>query len=297
MEISACKPGNVNRRSGFQTTQYEHFLASAVAVEPHLEKGAQQGILASEGKIELDEVGIGTIIKSAVKDMNAWQHGGNTLLGTILLLSPLAVASGITLSAEKDLRLSELRANLKSTMQATTPTDAVALYEAINLAQPSGLIGKAPILDVNDPKSKEQIVKGKMTLYDILRISAAYDTVSRELVEGYPFTFDLAHPYFTLQLKQAGSLELAVVHTYLKILSVNPDTLIVRKAGLTKAREVSAKARQALERGGLETQVGRRSINALDRWLRKHGNQLNPGTTADIIAAVLAVSILNGYRP
>jgi triphosphoribosyl-dephospho-CoA synthase len=272
-------------------------LASAVAVEPHFADGAQQGILVSQGEIELDEVGIGAIIKSAVKDMNAWQHGGNTLLGTILLLSPLAVASGMTLSGEGDLWLSELRANLKSTMQSTTPTDAVALYEAITLAHPSGLIGKAPILDVNDPKSKGQIVKERITLYDILRISAAYDTVSRELVEGYPLTFDLAHPYFTSQLKQAGSLELAVVHTYLKILSTNPDTLIARKAGLTKSREVSARARQALDLGGLETKVGKRSINALDRWLRKQGNQLNPGTTADIIATVLAVSILSGYRP
>jgi triphosphoribosyl-dephospho-CoA synthase len=266
-------------------------------VEPHFAHAAQQGILVSKGKIKPDEVGMGAIIKRAVVDMNAWQRGGNTLLGTILLLSPLAVAAGMALSGKRELCLSELRADLKSTIQSTTSADAVALYEAISLAHPGGLVGKAPVLDVNDPKSKEQLVKESITLYDVLRISAAYDAVSRELVESYPLTFDLAYPYFTIQLKRAGSLEHAVVHTYLKVLSVNPDTLVARKAGLKKAREVSAKARKILELGGLETEAGRQSINAFDKWLREQGNQLNPGTTADIIAAVLAVSILDGYRP
>jgi triphosphoribosyl-dephospho-CoA synthetase len=31
--------------------------------------------------------------------------------------------------------------------------------------------------------------------------------------------------------------------------------------------------------------------------LRKESNVLNPGTTADIIAAALALAVLGGYRP
>jgi triphosphoribosyl-dephospho-CoA synthase len=297
LEISACKPGNVNRTTGFHSTQYEHFLASAVAVEPHFAHAAGQGILVSEGKTEPSEIGIGAIVKRAVESMNAWQHGGNTLLGTIILLSPMAAAAGITLADEKELLLPKLRANVKSVMESTTPADAVAMYEAINLANPNGLIGKAPTLDVNDPKSKERIVKERITLYDILRISATYDSISRELVENYPLTFDVAYPYFTTQLERTGSLDTAIVHTYLKILSTNPDTLIARKVGLSKAREVSERAREVLEFGGLDTDVGSNAVDALDESLRKQGNQLNPGTTADIIASVLAVSILNGYRP
>jgi triphosphoribosyl-dephospho-CoA synthase len=90
---------------------------------------------------------------------------------------------------------------------------------------------------------------------------------------------------------------MAVVHTYLKILSEYPDTFIARKAGIEKAWQVSADAKRALELGGLETQDGRKSIFELDSRLREYENRLNPGTTADLTAAALALCTLNGYRP
>jgi triphosphoribosyl-dephospho-CoA synthase len=76
--------------------------------------------------------------------LSAWQSGGNTLLGTIILLSPMAVAAGMTPTREGGIfETFRAKAELKSVVESTTPEDAVAVYEAIRIAKPSGL-GKAP---------------------------------------------------------------------------------------------------------------------------------------------------------
>ncbi len=297
LEVSAYKPGNVNRTMNFQSTQYEHFLASAVAVEPSFTYAAEQGVLVLNGKIQPHEVGIGKIIKNAVVGVDTWQHGGNTLLGTILLLSPMAVAAGATLAEKTKLSISKLRRNIKLLVELTTPLDAVAVYEAISIANPSGLVDKAPTLDVNDPKSKKTILKKGITLLDIFEISAPYDTISKEWVENYPVTFEIGLPYFSQQLEETGSLNTAIVHTFLKVLSTVPDTLISRKVGLDKAKAISETAREVLNLGGLTTSLGKKALSDFDNELRVSTNKYNPGTTADIVAAVLAISILNGYRP
>ncbi|MGB9134578.1 MAG: triphosphoribosyl-dephospho-CoA synthase [Candidatus Bathyarchaeia archaeon] len=297
LEVSAHKPGNVNRAANFQNTRYEHFLASAVAVEPPFAKAACQGVKCHYGKIAPSQVNVGEIIKDAVIGINRWQHGGNTLLGTIILLSPIAVAAGMAFAEKRELSLSDLRGNVKLVVESTTPADAVAVYDAINLANPNGLVDKAPTLDVNDPDSKRRIMEEGITLHDVFKISAAYDSISKEIVENYPLTFDTGYPYFTEQLEETGNVNTAVIHAFLKILSANPDTLITRKVGPEKAREVSEKAKEVLNLGGLATNLGSAALDALDVKLRTQANWLNPGTTADIIAAVLAISILSGYRP
>jgi triphosphoribosyl-dephospho-CoA synthase len=297
LEVSAQKPGNVNREAGFQNTRYEHFMASAVAIGPAFAKAALQGIRCKEQRIRPDQVNIGEIIKDAISDINAWQHGGNTLLGTVILLSPIAAAAGMALAKKREFSLSELRGNIEFVVESTTPADAVAVYDAINLANPNGLIDKAPTLDLNNPDSKRRIMKEGITLHDVFRISAPYDAISREWVENYPLTFDTGYPYFARQLEETGNLNTAIVHTFLKILSTTPDTLIARKLGPEKAREVSEKARRVLSLGGLTTATGRKALSSVDAELRTQANKLNPGTTADIITAVLAISILNGYRP
>jgi triphosphoribosyl-dephospho-CoA synthase len=297
LEVSATKPGNVNRATGFPNTRYEHFLASAVAISPSLKRAAERGLMALNGEIKPSELHLGEIIKSAVTSVNDWQHGGNTLLGTVLLLSPLSAAAGMTPVETNLFPPSELRNNTKIAIESTTPRDAVAVYEAIERANPSGLVGKAPTLDVNDPSSTKRILDEAVTLHEVLKIAAPYDSIAREWTEDYSITFDIGLPYFTAQLSEARNLNTAIVHTFLRVLSAVPDTLIIRKAGPEQAQEVSERAEEILDLGGLETSLGREQLSLFDEQLRKTANQQNPGTTADIIAAILAVSILNGYRP
>jgi triphosphoribosyl-dephospho-CoA synthase len=296
LEISAYpKPGNVHRTADFLGTTYEHFLASAVAVAPHFKHAAERGIEVSEGKIGPAHTGIGKVIKEAVKSMNLWQSGGNTLLGAIILLSPVAVAAGMTLAKEK-FTVSRLRENMRLIVESSTPVDAVDVYDAILIANPSGL-GKAPKLDLTDPASKQKILEDHVTLFEVFKIASEYDSIASEWVNNYTITFDLGYPYFSKQLEETKDINTATVHTFLKILSEVPDTFIARKVGLAKAEEISAEARRVLEKGGLTTQSGRNLLREFDEKLRDPAHELSPGTTADITEAVLAISILGGYRP
>ena len=296
LEVSAHpKPGNVHRTADFQKTRYEHFLASAVAAAPHFKFATERGIKVSSGKISPYDIGIGNIIKKTIGNVSVWQSGGNTLLGSIILLSPIAVATGMAL-AEESFSLTKLRENIKTVVESTTPADAVAVYDAIEIAKPGGL-GKAPKLDVTDPDSRQKILENQTTLFDVFKIASEYDSIAYEWVNNYPITFDLGYPYFTQHLEETKDVNTATVHTFLKILSEVPDTLIARKAGLAKAKEVSAHAKHVLEMGGLTTRAGKDRLWKLDEKLRDSTHQLNPGTTADIVAAILAISILSGYRP
>jgi len=296
LEVSASKPGNVTFATDFEKTKVEHFLASAVAASVWFEEAARRGILVQNKKLNVSDVGMGNIIKECVADINSWQKGGNTLLGTVILLIPIAVAAGMTPIDESfGFDLVRLRENLRLAVESTTADDAVHLYEAIEVAKPSGL-GEAPDLDVAHVASKARILEENVSLLAVFKIAASYDNICFEWVRNYPITFDLAYPFLKDQLEQ-GDLNAAVVHTFLKILSEHSDTFIARKAGVEKARAVSLEAKMALELGGLGNLEGRKRILKFDRNLRESGNLLNPGTTADLTGAALALCTLVGYRP
>jgi triphosphoribosyl-dephospho-CoA synthase len=283
--------------TGFEGTRYEHFLASAVATTPWFKLAAEHGIAVSREEIKVSDVRVGQIIRNCVLDINSWQYGGNTLLGTVILVSPIAVAAGMTNAMKENiLEIHQLRQNLKRVIESTKSEDAVDVYEAIRIAKPSGL-GKAPELDVNDSNSVNRIVKESITLYQVFKIASPYDRVCSEWINNYPLTFQVAYPYLMEQISDSKDLNKAIIHTFLKVLGEYPDTFIARKIGIEKAKEVSVKASKILELGGLETSPGRKSLHEFDLELRRSSNDLNPGTTADIVAAALALCILNGYRP
>jgi triphosphoribosyl-dephospho-CoA synthase len=208
---------------------------------------------------------------------------------------PIAVAAGMTPLEDNKFDLEVLRRNIKLAVESTTPVDAVHVYEAIDIAKPSGLNG-APDLDVKAADSKTRLITEHVSLFEVFEIAASYDDVCFEWVNNYPIIFTSAYPYLMEQLKTKG-LNTAIVHTFLKVLSERPDTFISRKIGKVKAQAVSAEAYKVLELGGVETALGKESIVKFDKMLRDCGNDYNPGTTADITAATLALCTLGGYRP
>jgi len=294
-EVSANKPGNVNLVVGFEGTRVEHFLASAVAAAPVFEEAARRGIAVAEGGCKVGEVGLGQLMKECVADIAAWQRGGNTLLGTVILFMPIAVAAGMTPTKGGTLNLTTLRQNIKLAVESTTAEDAVKLYEAIDIANPSGLNG-APDLDVKDARSKTRLFEENVSLLKVFKIAAGYDDVCYEWVKNFPITFDTAYPYLREQLK-TKALNIAIVNTFLTVLAGRPDTFIARKIGRVKALQVSEDARRVLALGGAETPQGKESLIQFDKKLRDSGNDYNPGTTADITATALALCTLSGYRP
>ena len=57
---------------------------------------------------------------------------------------------------------------------------------------------------------------------------------------------------------------------------------------------MTAGARQVLTAGGVRSARGRAALAEFDASLRQDGNALNPGTTADLVTAVLFVALLEG---
>ncbi len=295
-EVTANKPGNVNPTVGFEGTRVEHFLASAVAAAPSFEEAAKRGVAVAEGKLKISDAGIGQLIKECVSDIAVWQKGGNTLLGTVMLFVPIAVAAGMASMNEKgEFDITVLRQNLKLSVESTTAQDAVDLYDAIAIAKPSGL-NEAPDLSVSNAESKARLVRENVSLFEVFKIASGYDDICYEWVHNFPVTFDLAYPYLKRQL-ETRTLNHAVLHVFLKILSERPDTFIARKAGLEKAQKISQDAKTMLQLGGVDTDAGREALLRFDGKLRERGNNYNPGTTADITAATLALCTLSGYRP
>jgi triphosphoribosyl-dephospho-CoA synthase len=294
LEVSAKKPGNVTTLSRFEGTNFEHFLASSVACFPSFKEAASQGISVSEGNLPIEKVGMGKIIQNCLMEINKWQKGGNTLLGAVILCVPIAVAAGMT-QLEEDFDLITLRLNLKKIVESTTSKDAICLYETINKVKPGGF-NRVPELDLNSPQSKKRLLKEDISLYEVFKIAAKYDSICFEWVNNYSLTIDLAYPFLMEQMR-TKDLNTAIVHTYLRVLSTVPDTLISRKVGEKISKEISSEANRLLILGGLDTEIGRKGLIKFDRKLRGNGNKLNPGTTADLIAATLGFCVLAGYRP
>jgi len=295
-EVSAYpKPGNVHRTRNYQDTRFEHFLASAVACRPSFETAAGRGYLIAKHELSPESAQVGGTIRDAAVNALHSQRGGNTSLGTVTLLVPLAVAAGMTFT-KKRLSLHRLRLNLKRILESTTAADTVAFYEAVARSKPGGL-GRAPQLDLTDSSSRTQILRRKIGLLDVFRIAAGWDSICLEWTTAYSITFEFGYPYFKKQLSKTDDINGATVDTYLRILAERPDTLIARKAGVRKAKWASNRAKRALGLGGSRTIAGRKQVERLDDELRTNRNLLNPGATADLTAAVVALATLSGYRP
>ena len=111
-EVSANKPGNVNFMVGFEGTRVEHFFASAVGAASSFEEAAKRGIAVADKKLPVNDVHMGQLMKDCVTDIKAWQTGGNTLLGTVILFVPIAVAAGMTPMKGEKFDLDALRKNI-----------------------------------------------------------------------------------------------------------------------------------------------------------------------------------------
>ncbi len=257
LEVSAEKPGNVTRRKDFLDTCFEDFVMSAVAIGAAFRNAAH--------------VPVGETILRAIKDTRRLV-GRNTNLGMVLLLAPLAKAAG---SARSD----ELRTAVSTVLKTLTVDDARMAYEAIRMANPAGM-GRVSWHDVQEREVN-------ITLREAIAQARDRDAVAREYVTDFEVTFEMGLPALRKSLEQGAGISDAIVQTFLLILAQVPDTLIGRKKGMEAARDVSDRAGWILKCGGVFDPKGQEAIGELDRFLRDERHTLNPGTTADLVAATL----------
>ena len=287
LEASVAKPGNVSPDRSFADLRYEDLLAGAAAI------GAP---LAAAGSRPL-----GLTIRAAIEETARWTRS-NINLGIVLLLAPLAraaiqldpvspgrsakalaersVLSGFNLS---------LRDEARRVLAATTVDDARDVYAAIRLAAPGGL-GTVDDQDIADEPTQ--------TLLDVMRLAAGRDGIAHEYATAYELTFMTGVPAFERALGDGLSWPAAIVEMFLTLLATTADTHIARRGGAAMAEEVSRQARAAIAAGGVRSADGRDAIERMDRGLRDPRHLGNPGTTADLTAAVIFIALLGGrWRP
>jgi triphosphoribosyl-dephospho-CoA synthase len=261
LEAGAEKPGNITPSHDFDDTSYEDMLRSGIALGPELGRAGERGV--------------GETALAAVRASRA-AAGANTNLGIALLLAPLARAA---------LAGGPLRERLGDVLRALTFDDARDAYEAIRLARAGGL---------DEPVEHDVRDEPRVTLREAMAAAAHRDTIASEYVTDHAVTFELGLPALTDALDDGLRPREAIVELALRILATVPDTLIARKRGADAAGRVAAGARQVLAAGGVRSAQGRSALAGFDASLRREGNALNPGTTADLVTAVLFVAALEG---
>ncbi|HEX3317772.1 MAG TPA: triphosphoribosyl-dephospho-CoA synthase [Solirubrobacteraceae bacterium] len=261
LEVSAEKPGNVTPSHDFEDTTFEDMLRSGIALGVELGRAGERGV--------------GATVLAAVRASRDVADA-NTNLGIALLLAPLARAA---------LSGGPLRERLGDVLRALTVDDARAAYAAIRLAGAGGL---------DEPVEHDVRDEPRVTLREAMAAAARRDTVAAEYVSDHDVTFALGLPALAGALDDGLRPRDAVVELALRLLAAVPDTLIARKRGAEAAARVSASAREVLAAGGVRTASGQTALAAFDASLRRDGHALNPGTTADLVTAVVFVALLEG---
>jgi triphosphoribosyl-dephospho-CoA synthase len=270
LEAFAPKPGNVSPGAGFGDTSYLDFLASAAAIGRSLGSASHP---------------LGETILMAVRDTRRWVDV-NTNLGIVLLLAPLARAAALVPPPDDaPIELGQLRTSLATVLAESTLEDARAAYEAIRLASPGGLGS----VDSQDVASEPTV-----TLATAMRLAADRDGVAYEYATDFRATFEVGAVALRAARRAGLDWNDAVVETYLTLLAAYPDTHIARRAGHARAAEVTRTAGAVLDVGGVRSDAGRIAIAQLHADLSDPRNLSNPGTTADITAAAIFVTLLTG---
>ena len=254
------KPGNVDRARDYPDLRFEHFMAGAV------------GALAGLRKVETGDP-VGESFERAIRGM-ADQRGGNTQFGALLLLVPLVRA------ASEDAVTPESAARV---VEATTVEDACEFYRAFEHVDvaveepPEGLTD----LDVRHGAAAVPAVREReLTLSDVLAASADRDGVAREWVSRFSRSFEAAERIETT----TGTVPERAARAFLELLAGEPDSFVAITHDEATAREVTEAARAALR--------GDADPDSLADELVAAG--VNPGTTADLVAAGLFIALEGG---
>lgn len=296
LELSGYpKPGNVHRMTNFKSTRFEHFLAAISAVQPNFREFCEKICHnLTHFNHDFSFVQLGLFFKNAAKEMMKWQKGGNVILGHLLIQAPLVAAAIICLKTKK-IHFSSFTDTVSKVIEDATIEDTINLYDAIKICNPGGL-GKVEKYDLNDKNSKKDIQRDYITLKRIFELSKGYDLISWEYSTGFSTILYEGLPYLFDTFNSTKDINIATVNTFFKILSKHPDTLIIRKSGEEAAKIVSNEASLILKKGGIISSEGIDMAKRLDNLLQEREGQMNPGTTADILAGVIFSALIFGLR-
>jgi len=284
---SSPKPGNVDRCHDFSDIRFHHFLTSAVSAYPVFRKAA-----SSEGSP-------GSLILEGVAAWGDWNLRSNTHFGSLVLLIPLVLAAGRMAGHEQGQETKQdesqengpddgvdngLEEELARVLRSTTVQDAIDFYRAFDLA--GARVVQVDDFSLKDPDWERKLIEGNQSLLELMRLSLDHDIVAREWATDFERSFQLAGRL--REMVSIYGLNDGVVRTFLEALAEVPDSLISAKFGKERAVEVSRMAIDAL----LDSTLNK----AREMDCELNNRDMNPGSTADLIAASLFISLLRRLR-
>ncbi|WP_171183705.1 triphosphoribosyl-dephospho-CoA synthase [Alienimonas chondri] len=254
-ECTARKPGNVYPGANFDDLTHAHFVTAAGVAAETLPAAAT--------------IGVGPAVLNCVRETRR-ECGTNVNLGIALLLAPLCATPP--------------RRSPAATLAATTVDDAVAVYEAIRLANPGGL-GDAAEQDVRSEPT--------VTLLETMRLAADRDGVAKAWATDFNGVWcdvvGLEHVFNQAPRTHRLAWEDATLLIYLSRLRTTPDTHIARRCGEGAAIAIrdAVRERHQPHRPDDGPLAERPWVRTLDGLLRTGRPRRNPGTTADLTCAAL----------
>lgn len=264
LEVRSEKPGNVSPSFAFEDASVADFETSAAVIAP---------VLANTGRLS-----VGGAILAAIQATQA-AVGHNTNLGIVLLLAPLAcIPENLSLTR-----------GIEGVLNSLTVADAVDAYRAIQLAAPAGL-GTA--------ESQDVAAIPELDLRACMQLAADRDQIAAEYDNGFR-TVLIDGQALLLQTRdwppQHASKRLAWVALHL--MARFGDTLVLRKCGPAINRQLKIQAAAVLKADWPHGVNGQKLYRDFDQFLRQDGHQRNPGTTADMIAAIVFAALRsNGWN-
>lgn len=212
-EALVNKPGNASRRKDIRSVTYISVQQSSLYLSSIYKKACVMGY-AGRGKpifSLLDPARFSSIFGR-----------GFALFGTAITLLPVSFAA-IQVSS-----IDELMGKLKSLVLLLDEKEGEAFILSLRSMNPSYKGRLTGDMDIGS-------IEGK-TLREILLYSSNFDEVARNIVHGYYLTY---LGYNAIKEQKCDSFELNVRRAFFKVLSSQPDTLIMKKYGAHVSIEIS----------------------------------------------------------
>ncbi|MCE7743251.1 MAG: hypothetical protein GOP50_12445 [Candidatus Heimdallarchaeota archaeon] len=297
------KPGGASFKNEFQDTKSEHFLAGASSLFSPIFGLAKRGILVAENHLWYEDAEIGYYIEKALEKSQTWyKASGNTILGTLLMFTPITL--GIANCFANEGMKTNAKINLDNVIYVTeqflknsTTDDCIYLTKALNKSVSKNILPSEKEED-NFNSFLEIHNLERTNLFEFTKFYEERDLVFYELSHKYQTTMKIGFPTFLRCYEEDQNFKTATTQTYITLMSEKKDTHIAKRFGNEVASKVNIKAKEIIKAGGVFTQDGLGLITELNEFLTTSNKRvINPGTAADITATTIFLALIQGYRP
>ena len=273
LEATAPKVGNVHPAANFADLSYTDFILAADATADAL---GQLDCVA-----DVDSA-IATAVSASVA-----VTGTNVNLGIVLLLAPIVAAEpswSVDAVQTFEQKISRWQSSVELLLGHLTHEQGATIAAAISASGAGGLsdesIGSDHPLDVTGPAT------ASYDLIAAMRLAAKRDRIAKQYAAGFRDLFENVVPTLRDAVDRSNDLISGIVLAHITLIAESGDSLIARKCGEPESARVANLAKSCLSEIKLPfNAVSVQCIQQLDAALRIDGNRLNPGTSADLIAA------------